>query len=236
MKGVAIITTEESMKALHAIAIFLALIVVGCGRSQGAASPSAGSSPSNKGIAMNHDAKLRQATFGSGCFWCTETVFRRLKGVESVVSGYSGGHADNPTYEQVCSGTTGHAESIQIEYDPNIISYDALLEVFWKMHDPTTRNRQGNDVGTQYRSVIFYHDEEQKKLAEFYKKKLEEEKIWSRPIVTEIIPYKKFWPAEGYHQNYYENNPSQGYCALVITPKIEKFKAIFKDKLKNREQ
>lgn len=185
--------------------------------------------------AMNEkgdQTKLRVATFGAGCFWCVEAVFQRLEGVQKVVSGYSGGHVDHPTYEQVCTGTTGHAEACQITYDPARISYDELLEVFWKTHDPTTRNRQGNDIGPQYRSVIFYHDEEQKQLAESYKTKLEAEHIWNRPIVTEIVPFTKFWPAESYHQNYYNNNPDKGYCTLVITPKVEKFRKVFKDKLK----
>jgi peptide-methionine (S)-S-oxide reductase len=181
----------------------------------------------------DENAAFKLATFGSGCFWCTQAVFQRLNGVEKVVAGYSGGQVDHPTYEQVCTGATGHAESIQITYDPAKISYDQLLEVFWKMHDPTTRNRQGNDVGPQYRSVIFYHDAEQKKLAESYRSKLDAEHIWNRPIVTEIVPFTKFWPAEAYHQNYYEKNPTQGYCTLVITPKIEKFRKIFKDRLKN---
>jgi peptide-methionine (S)-S-oxide reductase len=219
------------MKVLQAIAL-LAFLTTACGRTQGAASAPAEISFSKKAETMNHNSKTKQATFGGGCFWCTEAVFKRLKGVERVVSGYSGGHVNNPSYEQVCSGTTGHAESIQIEYDPSQVFYEALLEVFWKTHDPTTLNRQGNDSGTQYRSIIFYHDEEQKKLAEFYKKKLDDEKIWPRPIVTEIVPFKKFWPAEEYHQNYYDTNPTKGYCNLVITPKIEKFKAIFRDKLK----
>jgi peptide-methionine (S)-S-oxide reductase len=178
-------------------------------------------------------SEFKLATFGSGCFWCTQAIFQRLDGVEKVVSGYSGGHVDNPTYEQVCTGATGHAESIQITYNPEKASYDALLEVFWKMHDPTTKNRQGNDVGPQYRSVIFYHDAEQKRLAEAYKSKLEAEHIWDRPIVTEIVPFTKFWPAELYHQNYYEKNPANGYCTVVITPKVEKFRKIFKDRLKN---
>jgi len=178
--------------------------------------------------------QFKRATFGGGCFWCTEAVFQRLQGVDNVVSGYSGGHVENPAYEQVCTGTTGHAESIQITYDPAKVSYDELLEVFWKTHDPTTRNRQGNDVGPQYRSVIFYQDAEQKMLAESYKSRLEAEHIWDRPIVTEIVPFTKFWPAEVYHQNYYDNNSSKSYCALVITPKIEKFKKIFKDRLKAR--
>jgi peptide-methionine (S)-S-oxide reductase len=181
---------------------------------------------------MDGKSESKLATFGSGCFWCTEAIFQRLNGVDKVVSGYSGGHVDNPTYEQVCSGMTGHAESIQINYDSSKVSYDELLEVFWKIHDPTTKNRQGNDVGPQYRSVIFYHDAEQKKLAGAYKAKLEAEKIWDRPIVTEIVPFSKFWPAEDYHQNYYNNNSSKGYCTVVITPKIEKFRKIFKDRLK----
>lgn len=176
--------------------------------------------------------KLDIATFGSGCFWCTEAIFERVKGVQKVISGYSGGTTENPTYIEVCTGTTGHAECTQIYFDPNVISFDELLEIFWKTHDPTTLNRQGNDVGTQYRSVIFYHNLEQKQKAEYYKKKLEEEKIWDKPIVTEIAEFKEFYPAEDYHQNYYDNNPYQGYCAFVITPKIEKFEKIFKDKLK----
>lgn len=183
---------------------------------------------------MEGKLELKLATFGSGCFWCTQAIFQRLDGVEKAVSGYSGGHVENPSYEQVCTGTTGHAESVQITYDPAKVSYDDLLEVFWKTHDPTTRNRQGNDVGPQYRSAIFYHNAEQKQLAESYKKKLEAERIWNRPIVTEIEPYAKFWPAEDYHQDYYEKNPAQGYCNAVITPKIEKFTKIFKDRLKTR--
>ncbi|MBN1567675.1 MAG: peptide-methionine (S)-S-oxide reductase MsrA [Acidobacteria bacterium] len=183
---------------------------------------------------MNQKTGFKLATFGSGCFWCTEAIFERLDGVEKAVSGYSGGHVENPTYEQVCTGTTGHAESIQITYDPSKVSYDALLEVFWKTHDPTTKNRQGNDIGPQYRSVIFYHDAEQKKLAESYKSKLDAERIWNRPIITEIVPFTRFWPAEDYHQNYYDNNPSKSYCSVVITPKIEKFRKIFKDRLKKQ--
>jgi peptide-methionine (S)-S-oxide reductase len=175
---------------------------------------------------------VQMATFAAGCFWCVEAVFQQLEGVEKVVSGYSGGTLDNPTYEEVCTGTTGHAEACQITYDPRKISYDELLEVFWKTHDPTTTNRQGSDVGTQYRSVVFYHNEEQKRLAEGYKAKLEAERIWTRPIVTEIVRFEKFWPAEGYHQNYFNNNPGKGYCMLVINPKIEKFRKVFKDRLK----
>lgn len=178
------------------------------------------------------EGRMHKATFGSGCFWCTEAIFERVKGVTEVVSGYAGGHIENPSYEEVCNGNTGHAECTQISYNPDIISYDELLEIFWKTHDPTTLNRQGNDVGTQYRSVIFYHSDEQKQKAEFYKRKLEEEKIWNDPIVTEIAPLTKFYKAEKYHQDYYQNNPYQGYCAFVITPKVEKFEKVFRDKLK----
>lgn len=181
---------------------------------------------------MNDTSKYSLATFGSGCFWCTEAVFELVNGVVNVESGYSGGTVPNPTYEAVCSGLTGHAEVVQIYYDSQKITYPQLLEIFWKTHDPTTLNRQGADVGTQYRSVIFYHNYEQKKLAEEYKEKLDEAKIWNDPIVTEITQFKKFFKAEDYHQNYYENNPYQGYCSFVITPKIEKFKKVFSDKLK----
>jgi peptide-methionine (S)-S-oxide reductase len=173
-----------------------------------------------------------QATFGAGCFWCVEAIFQQIDGVESVVSGYSGGSVENPTYQQVCVGDTGHAEVCQITFDPARISYGQLLEVFWKIHDPTSKNRQGNDVGPQYRSVIFYHDGEQKRLAEEYKSKLEAAKAWDRPIRTQIVSFEKFWPAENYHTNYYNNNSNQGYCRLVISPKIEKFKAVFGDRLR----
>jgi len=175
---------------------------------------------------------LQKATFGSGCFWCTEAIFENLNGVYSVVSGYAGGNVQNPTYEEVCTGTTGHAEVTQITYDSSLISYDELLEVFWKTHDPTTLNRQGNDVGPQYRSVIFYHNEEQKQLAEKYKAELDKSGAWDNPIVTEISPLTNYFPAENYHQDYYNNNSNQGYCAFVIAPKLEKFKKVFKDKLK----
>ena len=179
-----------------------------------------------------NDSKLETATFGSGCFWCTEAIFERIKGVTSVVSGYTGGKVDNPSYEEVCTGKTGHAEVIQIKFDSAVVSYDELLEIFWKTHDPTTLNRQGADVGTQYRSVIFYHNDEQKEKAESYKTELNKAKIWEDPIVTEISPLKNFYSAEKYHQDYYEQNPNQGYCSFVITPKIEKFEKVFKDKLK----
>lgn len=172
------------------------------------------------------------ATFGSGCFWCSEAVFQELKGVKGVISGYSGGKRANPSYEQVCSGATGHAEVVQIYFDAKEITYKELLEVFWSTHDPTTLNRQGADIGTQYRSVIFYHNDEQKGLAEIYKSKLNSSGAFSNPIVTEISPLEKFYEAEKYHQDYYENNPNQGYCSFVITPKIDKLKKTFQDKLK----
>jgi peptide-methionine (S)-S-oxide reductase len=172
------------------------------------------------------------ATFGTGCFWCSEAIFDQLNGVVEVKPGYSGGTVKNPTYKEVCTGETGHAEVIRIEYNPEVISYKELLEVFWKTHDPTTLNRQGADVGTQYRSVIFYHDSEQEKEARAYKKALEEAEIWSNPIVTEISPATAFYYAEDYHNDYYANNPANGYCNFVITPKIEKFKKVFSEKLK----
>lgn len=184
----------------------------------------------NKPVVMN--AELKVATFGAGCFWCIETIFSELKGVKKVVSGYMGGHGDNPTYKQVCTGTTGYAEVCQITYDPNVISYSELLQVFWKVHDPTTLNSQGADHGTQYRSVIYYHNDEQKKQAEFYKKELEKTKAYDAPIVTEIAAASKFYPAEAYHQNYYALNGSQPYCKFVIQPKVEKFKKAFATKLK----
>lgn len=172
------------------------------------------------------------ATFGEGCFWCTEAFFQRLEGIISVTSGYGGGHVENPTYEQVCDKTTGHVELARIVYDPSKISYDELLEVFWKTHDPTTKDRQGNDVGPQYKSVIYYHSEEQKQKAEKYKAELDKSGAWDKPIVTTIEPFKNFYPAENYHQDYYNNNQQQGYCYFVIRPKLEKFEKVFKDKLK----
>lgn len=169
-------------------------------------------------------------TFGTGCFWCTEAIFKQLKGVEKVTSGYAGGIVPNPNYGEVVSGTTGHAEVVQITFNPQVISYQDLLNVFWSVHDPTTLNRQGPDVGTQYRSVIFYHDDEQKKLAE--KSKLEAQKLWQDPIVTQIAPFTNFYLAESYHQDYSKKNPHASYCQLVISPKLAYFREKFKDKLK----
>jgi peptide-methionine (S)-S-oxide reductase len=171
-------------------------------------------------------------TFGTGCFWCTEAIFQQLEGVEKVTSGYSGGTVVNPTYEEVCSKTTGHAECLNIVYDTTKISYDELLEVFWQVHDPTTLNRQGADAGPQYRSVIFYHNDEQKAKAEKYKAELDKSGAWDNPIVTTLEKFDVFYPAENYHQNYYLNNPGQGYCQIVIRPKVEKFEKVFKNKLK----
>ncbi|MBN8575748.1 MAG: peptide-methionine (S)-S-oxide reductase MsrA [Cytophagales bacterium] len=184
------------------------------------------SNPSKK---MN---ELETATLGSGCFWCTEAFFLRLKGVESVVSGYSGGKVKNPTYKEVCSGLTGHAEVVQVKFDPTVISFAEILEVFWNTHDPTTLNKQGYDEGTQYRSAVFYHNEDQKRTAEDYKKQLDQSGAFKKPIVTEITPFSVFYPAEDYHQNYYALNPNQGYCQVVIRPKIEKFNKQYAAKLK----
>jgi len=181
---------------------------------------------------MANVSNLDTATFGAGCFWCVEAVFQQLKGVHTVVSGYSGGHIKNPDYREVCTGATGHAEVCQITYDPSVIFFTELLEVFWKTHDPTTLNRQGGDIGTQYRSVIFYHNDDQKRLAEEMRSRLDAAHIWKDPLVTEIVPFVEFFKAEDYHQEYYFQNTSQPYCAVVITPKLEKFRKVFADKLK----
>jgi len=181
---------------------------------------------------MGNEQDYEKATFGAGCFWCVEAVFSELKGVISVTPGYAGGTVNDPSYEAVCTGNTGHAEVAQIVFDPNVISYAELLEVFWQTHDPTTLNQQGADVGTQYRSVIFYHNNEQKDEAEYYKKKLNESGAYTNPIVTEIEALDKFYRAENYHDDYYKNNPDQGYCRFVIKPKVDKVKKVFKDKLK----
>ena len=176
--------------------------------------------------------ELDTALFGAGCFWCVEAMFQRLDGVVKVESGYSGGHAVNPTYKEVCTGTTGHAEVCRITFDPKKISYETLLSIFWQTHDPTTLNRQGNDVGTQYRSSIFYYNDVQKQLAEKYKTELNASGAFSNPIVTEILAISNYYPAEDYHQNYYNQNSEQSYCQFVIAPKVEKLEKVFKDKLK----
>ena len=197
--------------------------------------------PNSKSNIMSEDnipagKKTDTATFGTGCFWCTEAVFQELKGVLKATSGYTGGKVANPSYEEVCTGTTGHAEALQIIYDPSVITYDELLEVFWEAHDPTSLNRQGNDVGTQYRSAIFYHNAEQKEKAEHYKAELNKSGAYDKPIVTEITGVTKFYPAEDYHQNYYNTHGSQPYCYLVIRPKVEKFEKVFAKKLKKTSQ
>lgn len=175
---------------------------------------------------------LDTALFGAGCFWCVEAVFQQLEGVESVTSGYSGGHIVNPTYEEVCSKTSGHVEVTKIVFDTTKISYDELLEVFWKTHDPTTIDQQGADKGPQYRSVVFYYNDAQKQKAEYYKQEINNQKLYPNPIVTAIEPAQTFYPAEAYHQNYYNENPDQMYCRYVIQPKLEKFEKLFKDKMK----
>ena len=181
---------------------------------------------------MSTGGRNEVATLAGGCFWCVEAVFDDLKGVMSVESGYSGGNVSNPTYEQVCTGRTGHAEAVRITFDPDEVSYKDLLRVFFTVHDPTTLNRQGNDVGTQYRSAIFYHDESQKQIAEEVRKEIQSENIWDSPIVTEISPFKTFYKAEDYHQEYFANNPNQPYCSVVIAPKVAKFRKMYRDRLK----
>jgi peptide-methionine (S)-S-oxide reductase len=183
--------------------------------------------------AILNDMKTEFATFGAGCFWCVEAVFQELNGVIKVESGYMGGSTPDPTYREVCSGTTGHAEVARITFDPSVITYEELLEVFWTTHDPTTLNRQGADAGTQYRSAIFYYDDEQKKKAEA-SKQTTATSLWDKPIVTQIVPAEKFYPAEDYHQNYYANNPNAGYCQIVINPKIAKVRSKFSTKLKQQ--
>ncbi|WP_208861494.1 peptide-methionine (S)-S-oxide reductase MsrA [Flavobacterium tructae] len=192
------------------------------------------------GFAQNSKTKnssnLETITLGGGCYWCVEAVYENLAGVKSVVSGFSGGKVANPTYEEVCTGTTGHAEVVQITYDKNVTDINEIFKVFFTVHDPTTLNRQGADVGTQYRSVIFYKNDEQKKAAESIITELNKAKVYNSPIVTKVDPFKVFYKAEDYHQNYYANNKNQPYCKMVIQPKIEKFEKVFKDKLKNKQK
>ncbi|HET8866318.1 MAG TPA: peptide-methionine (S)-S-oxide reductase MsrA [Gracilimonas sp.] len=183
-------------------------------------------------FAQQTEKNLEKATFGAGCFWCVEAIYEIVEGIEYVESGYSGGHVENPSYKEVTGGKTGHAEVARIHFDPEVISYAELLEVLWHTHNPTTLNRQGNDVGPQYRSVIFYHNEEQKEIAEKSLKKTDESGLWEDPIVTEIQPLENYYVAENYHQNYFENNPNAGYCSIVIAPKVAKFKKEFSHLLK----
>ena len=178
---------------------------------------------------------METATLGGGCFWCVEAIYQDVIGVHKVVSGYAGGKVENPTYEEVCSGTTGHAEVVQIVFDPTVISFEEILFIFWRTHDPTTLNRQGNDVGTQYRSVIYYHDEQQKKIAEQSKAETDASDLWADPIVTEIAPLPIFYEGEAYHQNYFVENPYQPYCIFVINPKVQKFRKSFRNKLRGEK-
>ncbi len=213
-----------------AVAVVLAFLLTSCATSRAASSPPAPAAGEVADSGGSH-GPLEVATFAEGCFWCTEAVFENVKGVVSVRSGYAGGHVDHPSYEQVCSGTTGHAEALEVKFDPKQISFHDLCEIFFATHDPTTLNRQGADVGTQYRSAIFYHNEAQHKTALAAKKEAQAE--YHDPIVTEISPFTNFFAAEDYHQKYYDNNPYQGYCRMVISPKVAKFRKKFADKLKH---
>ena len=219
------------MKLTYATLFFISLLQFSCSGSDG--KEQAGN-PGNHLSKMNTmiSAKTDTATFGAGCFWCVEAIFQELEGVQSVVSGYAGGHVKNPSYKEVCTGRTGHAEVAQIVFNPDVISFVELLEVFWQTHDPTTLNRQGADVGTQYRSVVFYHNEEQREQAEFYKKKLNESGAFNNPVITEISLLEDYYPAEDYHQNYFNENADAPYCSAVIRPKLEKFRKAFSEKLK----
>lgn len=217
------------IKVLHVLVVLTTLVICGssCAQHQ--------NKDTGMTDTMNTNGILTDtATFGTGCFWCTEAVFQQLRGVLKVTSGYSGGHVVNPTYEQICNKNTGHAEVIRIVYDPAQITYDELLEVFWQTHDPTTLNKQGNDVGPQYRSVVFYHNEEQRKKTAHYKAELDQSGSWNDKIVTAIEPYKNFYAAENYHQNYYNNNGAQPYCYFVVRPKVETFQKVFKGKLRTQ--
>jgi peptide-methionine (S)-S-oxide reductase len=206
-------------------ALVAVLCLSGCGGREPAVT-----SPEPAPAALPKGAQV--ATFGAGCFWCVEAIYSELDGVISVIPGYSGGTVPHPTYEQVCTGKTGHAEVVQITYDPAKVRYEDLLEVFWKTHDPTVTDRQGEDVGAQYRSVVFYHDAKQKELAEHYRKALDASGAYAAPIVTSIVPFREFWPAEAYHRDYYLHHPDQAYCMLVIGPKLEKFRKVFRERLR----
>jgi peptide-methionine (S)-S-oxide reductase len=208
--------------------LMLAMAMASCAQEK---SKTASNNMSDSTIA---NVQTDTATFGAGCFWCVEAVFQRMEGVLKVTSGYSGGHIENPSYEEVCSKSSGHVEVARIIYDPSKVTFDELLEVFWQTHDPTTPDQQGNDVGPQYRSVVFYHNDAQKQKAEHYKKELNASGAWSKPIVTAIEPLKNFYAAENYHQNYYNENPDEMYCRYVIRPKVEKFEKVFKNKMKKQ--
>lgn len=222
------LTNLAIMKALTAILLISTLTLGACN-----SNAQSNEAMNKKEVEVTMDNEnLEKATFGAGCFWCVEAVFEELKGVKTVKAGYAGGHVEDPTYKQVTTGTTGHAEVARIIYDPSIISYDQLLTVFWHTHNPTTKNRQGADVGPQYRSVIFYHNEEQKEIAQKSMKETDQSDLWEDPIVTEIEPVSNYSEAENYHQNYYANNPNAGYCQVVIAPKLKKFRKEFSHLLK----
>lgn len=218
-------------KLKNAVVLTTAFFINACGQTK-TKQMETNTSESKENITVIDKNQIDTATFGAGCFWCVEAVFQRLNGVQTVKSGYTGGTIKNPSYKEVCMGLTGHAEVCQITYDKTKITFDELLEVFWKTHDPTTLNRQGNDRGTQYRSAIFYHNEEQKQLAEKYKREINKSGAYPSPIVTEITAASTFYSAEDYHQNYFNQNGNEGYCQFVIQPKVEKFEKIFKSKLK----
>jgi peptide-methionine (S)-S-oxide reductase len=211
------------------------MVLAGCIANQPTPQRSVEEEPTVTTTSHRSETPEELATLGAGCFWCVEAVFQQLDGVLSVESGYAGGHVPDPTYQQVCEGDTGHAEVCRIRFDPGRLSFDKLLEVFWKVHDPTTANRQGHDVGPQYRSVVFYHDDRQKELAERYKRALDESGAYRAPIVTEISPLTNYYRAEDYHQNYFRSNPYQGYCRVVIQPKVEEFRKVFAKRLKRDE-
>ena len=216
------------MKLRLAVILSTLLLLAGC-----ATAGAAGGGMEEKGKeSMPSSDKLKKATFAGGCFWCTEAIFTELEGVYKVTSGYIGGSVENPTYKEICTGNTGHAEAVEIQYNPDEITFEELLEVHFQTHDPTTLNRQGADVGTQYRSGVFYHDDAQKKATEEIIANLETEQVYPDPIVTEVTQATTFYSAEDYHQDYYANNSSQGYCQMVITPKVEKFRKVFADKIR----
>jgi len=210
------------------VTLFAATCLTACSQT-----PNTKSNNKAKPMTSNPNAKLETIYLGEGCFWCTEAFFQRINGVISVESGYGGGFVENPTYEQVCDKNTGHVELAKVVFDTTIVSFDEILEIFWKTHDPTTLDQQGNDIGPQYKSVVYYVTETQKQVAQKYKEALDKSGAFSAPIVTTIEPFKNYYPAENYHQNYYNSNTNQGYCRFVIAPKLEKFEKVFKDKLKH---
>lgn len=218
---------------LKAVLLLLPVSFSACGQSKDVSQSGTFAEMNKKQPEKMTEHKTATATFAAGCFWCVEAQFQQLKGVEKVESGFIGGHVANPTYKEVCTGTTGHAEACNITYDPSVISYDELLAAFFTVHDPTQLNRQGNDMGTQYRSAIFYHSPEQEEKANYYIKRLNQEHAYDNAVVTEVKPYKDFYKAEDYHQDYYNQNGEQGYCRMVIKPKLDKFKKVFAGKLKN---